>query len=92
MIYKGRMQDLYIFVTFKSRGRRSELDGTQTMKGLKGTTELSESRFNITNVELRVNSVPGIDEDWMDQKKANLDTATELKSCEDLCKYSCKGA
>lgn len=66
MIYKGKMKDFYIFVTFKSRGRRSDFDGTQTMKGLKGTTELSESRLNITNVELRVISVPGIDEDWTD--------------------------
>lgn len=36
------------------------------MKGLKGTPQLSESRLNITKVELRVSSVPGIDEDPMD--------------------------
>lgn len=86
------VQDFYVFVTLNQGGRRPDLDGTQTMKGLKGTPQLSESRLNITKVELRVSSVPGIDEDRMDQKKADLDTATELQSCEDLCEHGCKRA
>lgn len=75
-----------MYLQHLSRGVDDQLDGNQTLKDLKGTTELSEFRFTITKVELRFINVPGTDEDWMDQKKANLDIATELKSWESLCK------